>query len=366
MAIENDPLLSKAEKAQQKQNVCIAYNLNSLAPRRTMSSPLSSYYHNDTVESVIGKTTCPREFLFLLNWRDESKNNNLKQQIDLSGNALDDLHLDDPLGLVDSIHRDTNSPISNSISAGLASSGLLCSSAPVNIPGMAERSVLSNFSPSTSSPLQPLQSAGSFLTSGSRFSHQDSIESVSWPRGCTRHNCFLFFKTFDSFIFPAHFAARQCRRSWTMCRIRSSITCRSRVARHRSSARSTTVSSTSPLAKQCLRRRATSHSPRRRSSVLSPSVQATTMPQDRCLKWVEPFRLYCCEFSVSCLQTIELELSSHRCRGWGKSWRLAVPNWPAVTKGSIRPGRLALRGSWSATSPREKQHWPNNKEMRYN
>lgn len=97
------------------------------------------------------------------------------------GNALDDLHLDDPLGLIDSVHRDTNSPITNSISAGLASSGLLSSSAPVNIPGMAERSVLSNFSPSTSSPLQPLQSASSFLTAGSRFSHQDSIESVSSP-----------------------------------------------------------------------------------------------------------------------------------------------------------------------------------------
>lgn len=94
-----------------------------------------------------------------------------------SGNALDELHLDDPLNLVDSIHRDTNSPISNSISASLASSGLLGSSAPVNIPGMAERSVLTNFSPSTSSPLQQLQTAG-FLT-GSRFSHQDSIESVS-------------------------------------------------------------------------------------------------------------------------------------------------------------------------------------------
>ncbi|XP_003425481.1 putative E3 ubiquitin-protein ligase UNKL isoform X1 [Nasonia vitripennis] len=147
IAIDNDPLLTKAEKAQKKQNLYIAYNLNSLAPGPTMPSRLSPpFYHNDFVDSVVG-------------------------------NALDDLHLDDPLGLVDSIHRDTNSPISNSISAGLASSGLLCSSAPVNIPGMAERSVLSNFSPSTSSPLQPIQSASSFLTAGSRFSHQDSIES---------------------------------------------------------------------------------------------------------------------------------------------------------------------------------------------
>jgi hypothetical protein len=54
---------------------------------------------------------------------------------------------------------------------------MLGSSAPVNIPGSAlsERSTLgSNFSPSTSSPLQ-LQSG--FL-SAARFSHQDSLDSV--------------------------------------------------------------------------------------------------------------------------------------------------------------------------------------------
>ncbi|XP_071637045.1 RING finger protein unkempt isoform X16 [Temnothorax longispinosus] len=148
VAIDSDPLLTKAEKAQQKQSLYIAYNLNGTLGSHSLAttvSPLSnSFYSNDTVESVLG-------------------------------NALDELHLDDPLNLVDSIHRDTNSPIGNSISAGLASSGLLGSSAPVNIPGMAERSVLSNFSPSTSSPLQQLQTG--FLT-GSRFSHQDSMESV--------------------------------------------------------------------------------------------------------------------------------------------------------------------------------------------
>ena len=55
--------------------------------------------------------------------------------------------------------------------------GMLGSSAPVNIPGSAlsERNTLgSNFSPSTSSPLQ-LQSG--FL-SAARFSHQDSLDSV--------------------------------------------------------------------------------------------------------------------------------------------------------------------------------------------
>ncbi|XP_048268150.1 RING finger protein unkempt isoform X5 [Bombus affinis] len=149
VAIDSDPLLTKAEKAQQKQSLYIAYSLNGTLGNHSLAttvSPLSSsFYPNDTVESVVG-------------------------------NALDELHLDDPLNLVESIHRDTNSPISNSISAGLASSGLLGSSAPVNIPGMNERSVLTNFSPSTSSPLQHLHSTG-FLT-GSRFSHQDSIESV--------------------------------------------------------------------------------------------------------------------------------------------------------------------------------------------
>lgn len=148
IAIDSDPLLTKAEKAQQKQSLYIAYNLNGTLGSHSLAttvSPLSnSFYSNDTVESVVG-------------------------------NALDELHLDDPLNLVDSIHRDTNSPIGNSISAGLASSGLLGSSAPVNIPGMTERSVLTNYSPSTSSPLQQLQTG--FLT-GSRFSHQDSMEST--------------------------------------------------------------------------------------------------------------------------------------------------------------------------------------------
>ncbi|XP_044589560.1 RING finger protein unkempt isoform X8 [Cotesia glomerata] len=149
LAIENDPTLTKSEKSQRRQSIVLAYNINGSLGHSLAStiSPLSSssFYPNDTVESVVG-------------------------------NALDELHLDDPLNLVDSIHRETSSPISNSISAGLASSGLLGSSAPVNIPGMTERSVLSNFSPSTSSPLQNLQSAG-FLT-GSRFSHQDPIEST--------------------------------------------------------------------------------------------------------------------------------------------------------------------------------------------
>lgn len=92
----------------------------------------------------------------------------------ISGNALDDLHLEDSLNL-SSLDREleTGSPtVSNSISVGLASSGLLCSSAPVNIPGSA-RTGLSTFSPTTNSPLQQIQS--NFL-SAARFSHPDPID----------------------------------------------------------------------------------------------------------------------------------------------------------------------------------------------
>lgn len=83
------------------------------------------------------------------------------------GNALDELHLDNPLNLA-SLDRDldTESPtVSNSISVGLASSGLLGSSAPVNIPG-AQRSGLGAFSPTSNSPLQLYN----------RFSQSDNID----------------------------------------------------------------------------------------------------------------------------------------------------------------------------------------------
>lgn len=63
--------------------------------------------------------------------------------------------------------------VSNSISVGLASAGLLGSSTPVNIPG-ANRSALGGFSPSNNSPLQQLHN--SFLSSA-RFSQSDSIDS---------------------------------------------------------------------------------------------------------------------------------------------------------------------------------------------
>jgi len=59
IAIDSDPLLTKAEKAQQKQSLYIAYNLNGTLGGHSLAttvSPLSnSFYSNDTVESVVGK-----------------------------------------------------------------------------------------------------------------------------------------------------------------------------------------------------------------------------------------------------------------------------------------------------------------------
>ncbi|GFG31266.1 hypothetical protein Cfor_03270 [Coptotermes formosanus] len=153
IAIDSDPLLDPLEKAQRKQSIYLAFSINNSGSVSSAVSPLSTPFYpaSDTVESVVG-------------------------------NALEDLNLDEPLNLAASIDKDleSDSPtVSSSISAGLASSGMLGSSAPVNIPGSAlnDRSTLgSNFSPSTSSPLQQLQSG--FL-SAARFSHQDSLDSSS-------------------------------------------------------------------------------------------------------------------------------------------------------------------------------------------
>ncbi|XP_069691291.1 RING finger protein unkempt [Periplaneta americana] len=151
IAIDSDPHLDPLEKAQRKQSIYLAFSINNSGSMASAVSPLATPFYpaSDTVESVVG-------------------------------NALEDLNLDEPLNLA-SLDKelDTDSPtVSNSISAGLASSGMLGSSAPVNIPGstLNERNALgSNFSPSTSSPLQ-LQSG--FL-SAARFSHQDSLDSSS-------------------------------------------------------------------------------------------------------------------------------------------------------------------------------------------
>ncbi|XP_063235365.1 putative E3 ubiquitin-protein ligase UNKL [Bacillus rossius redtenbacheri] len=145
---DSDFLLDSHEMCKQSMYY---YGSSGPAVMPTRVSPLASSFYpaSDTVESVIG-------------------------------NALDDLTMDDPLNIAASLDKDleNDSPtFSNSISAGLASSGLLGSSAPVNIPGSSlndRASALSNFSPSASSPLHQLQSG--FLSTP-RFSHLDSVDS---------------------------------------------------------------------------------------------------------------------------------------------------------------------------------------------
>ncbi|XP_030754365.1 RING finger protein unkempt [Sitophilus oryzae] len=132
LAIEKDPNLDPIEREQRKQTLCFAYS--------SLGGPFFST-GNDTVESVVG-------------------------------NALDELNLDD-LNLTGALDRelDTDSPtVPSSISVGLTSSGLLGSSAPVNIPSSASRG-LTSFSPG-SSPMAPFLSAA-------RFSHPDHMDFLN-------------------------------------------------------------------------------------------------------------------------------------------------------------------------------------------
>ncbi|XP_017770912.1 PREDICTED: RING finger protein unkempt [Nicrophorus vespilloides] len=123
LAIDNDPNLDAIEREQKKQTLCLAYS--GIGPPFFNTG-------NDCIVTV--------------------------------GN-LEKLHID-----VDLSELDTEPPsVSNSISVGLASAGMLRSSAPVNIPGAA-RTV---FSPSSS----PLNLHSSFL-GASRFSQgQDHMDT---------------------------------------------------------------------------------------------------------------------------------------------------------------------------------------------
>ncbi|XP_042242474.1 RING finger protein unkempt homolog isoform X2 [Homarus americanus] len=160
-AIDNDHTLDLQEKSKRRQNLFLSNMIPSHPPPvslpitlpvsmpvtqtssfvSSLPSSLSStvsplappfYPTSDTVESVVGS-------------------------------ALEELNLDEPLNIAASLDRELeveNNSFSNSISTGLASSGLLGSSAPVNIPGSSfqERSggLISNPSPSsTSSPAFP-------------------------------------------------------------------------------------------------------------------------------------------------------------------------------------------------------------------
>ncbi|KAL1494205.1 hypothetical protein ABEB36_009837 [Hypothenemus hampei] len=130
LQIEEDPNLDPIERENRKQRLCYAYN----------SIGSSFFTGNDTVESVVG-------------------------------NALDELNLDD-LNLTGALDRDLerDSPtVSNPITVSLTSSGLLGSSAPVNIPSSGTRT-LGGFSPNNS----PLP----FL-SAPRFSQSDTIDFLN-------------------------------------------------------------------------------------------------------------------------------------------------------------------------------------------
>lgn len=145
MSLDNDGLMD-SDKNQRKQNLYMNFNsnqsnslVNSLG--LTMSPMANSYYSaNDTIESVVGEYRFSRSFfyaphklyhliylycLFFSLYTVINQYSTLRVSL-LSGNALDDLNLDDALNLAASMDREyeTESPtISNSISAGLASSG---------------------------------------------------------------------------------------------------------------------------------------------------------------------------------------------------------------------------------------------------
>lgn len=119
LTIDSDTALDAIEREQKKQNLCLAYG------------NIGNYFNNENVDSLVGT-------------------------------ALDDLHLDDSLNL----DLDEPQSVSNSISVGLASSGLLGSSAPVNIPGAARH---------TFSPNSPLIHS-SFLGSN-HYSPSASMDS---------------------------------------------------------------------------------------------------------------------------------------------------------------------------------------------
>ncbi|XP_076039960.1 RING finger protein unk isoform X2 [Oratosquilla oratoria] len=176
-AIDNDPKLDPLEKAKRKQSFLIANNLISTSSTMvTLPSTLSSTFVSSlqtSMTSSLSSTVSPLAPPFY------PTSDTVESVV---GSALEDLNLDEPLNIAASIDRDLdgeNNALSNSISTGLANSGLLGSSAPVNIPGsnFHERSVLASLSPSTSSPAFP----HSFLHS----SMQNSLDQVSGKPGAT-------------------------------------------------------------------------------------------------------------------------------------------------------------------------------------
>ncbi|XP_029823203.1 RING finger protein unkempt homolog isoform X2 [Ixodes scapularis] len=103
-AIDNEPMADPLEKARLKQDVWLVHGLT--PPPMCLAPSQQAFFQQQqsTVESVVGS-------------------------------ALDDLSLDDiSVEAALDLEGDSN-PVSSSITQGLASSGLLGSSAPMNIPG---------------------------------------------------------------------------------------------------------------------------------------------------------------------------------------------------------------------------------------
>ncbi|XP_068200333.1 RING finger protein unkempt-like isoform X3 [Palaemon carinicauda] len=149
-AIENDQTLDHIDKAKMKQNLLLANRIPSQPPVVSLpvsvpATPSSSFV--SSLPSSLSSTVSPLAPPFY------PTSDTVESVV---GSALEDLNIDEPLNIAASLDRDLEE--SNSISTGLANSGLLGSSAPVNIPGSSfqDRSGgLVNNSSSTSSPAFP-------------------------------------------------------------------------------------------------------------------------------------------------------------------------------------------------------------------
>ncbi|KAH9365623.1 hypothetical protein HPB48_022987 [Haemaphysalis longicornis] len=105
-AIDNEPMADPLEKARLKQDVWLVHGLT--PPPMNASS--SSFYHStNTVESVVG--------------------------VALDDLSLEDINVEASMASIDKDLENDSNPVSTSITQGLTSSGLLGSSAPMNIPG---------------------------------------------------------------------------------------------------------------------------------------------------------------------------------------------------------------------------------------
>lgn len=109
-AIDNEPMADPLEKARLKQDVWLVHGLTPPPMNASSSASSSSFYHStNTVESVVG--------------------------VALDDLSLEDINVEASMASIDKDLENDSNPVSTSITQGLTSSGLLGSSAPMNIPG---------------------------------------------------------------------------------------------------------------------------------------------------------------------------------------------------------------------------------------